>query len=56
MTETVSNIKIATPPPQVPAEEMVEESEDCEVCCDDFNMSTKRKIKCSYCNYCASKS
>ena len=56
MTETVSNIKIATPPPEVPAEEMVEESEDCEVCCDDFNMSTKRKIKCSYCNYCACKS
>ena len=58
MTEQTSNIKIATPPPPEPPveHEMVEETEDCAICCDDFNKSTKKKVKCEYCNYCACKS
>ena len=28
---------------------------DCAICCDDFNLSTKKKVKCPYCNYCACK-
>ena len=36
-------------------EDVPEDPIDCAICCDDFNMSTKKKVKCPYCNYCACK-
>ena len=38
------------------AAEVVQPVEDCAICCESFNMSSKKKIKCPYCDYCACKS
>ena len=52
-----ANIKIASSPPPTPSaiEDVPEDPTDCAICCDDFNMSTKKKVKCPYCDYCACK-
>jgi len=57
MTEQTTNIKIAAPPPPEPEveHEMVPDTDECAICCDDFNKSTKKKVKCEYCNYSACK-
>ena len=45
MTDQTNNIKIATPPSEPQVEhEMVPETEECAICCDEFNKSTKKKL------------
>ena len=57
MTKPTTNIKIVGTPPPTPfvMEDVAEDPTDCAICCDDFNLSTKKRVKCPYCNYCACK-
>ena len=54
MEDLTINKKITASPLHNPS--VFEPVEDCAVCCENFNMSSKKKIKCPYCDYCACKS